>query len=169
LTPQKIKENREKGLCFNCDHKYSQGNRCSEKKLLYIEGPNEEEEEEPILESDKDLYDESHDSQPIISCHALFGFSAPQTFKVVGFLKKKKVTVLIESGSTHNFIKKKLATHLNYFIYPAQEFQVLITIGGTISYSRNFHSIKISMGYYHLDSPMYAISMGVADIVLGVQ
>jgi hypothetical protein len=90
LTPQQIEENTTKGLCSNCDSKYSQGHQCSEKKLFYIEGPNGEEEEEPILEGDKDLDDESHDSQTIISCHALFGFSAPQTLKVVGFLKKQK-------------------------------------------------------------------------------
>jgi hypothetical protein len=110
-----------------------------------------------------------HDSQPIISCHALSGFSAPQTFKVVGFLKKQKVKVLIDSGSTHNFINKKLATRLNCFIYPAPGFQVLIADGGTISCSGKCHSIKISMGDYQLDTPMYVISMGVADIILGVQ
>jgi hypothetical protein len=87
----------------------------------------------------------------------------------VGFLKKQKVTVLINSGSTHNFINKKLATHLNCFVYLALEFQVLIVDGGTVSCSRKFHSIKLSMGYYQLDTPMYAISMGAADIVLGVQ
>ena len=90
--------------------------------MFYIEGPNEEEEEEPILEDERESNEESDDSQPIISCHALSGFSVPQTLKVVGFLKKQKVTVLIDSGSTHNFINKKLATRLNCFIYLAPEF-----------------------------------------------
>ena len=118
--------------------------------MFYIEGPSEEEEDEPISEEDKELGEESHDSQPIISFHALSGFTAPQTLKVVGFLKKQKVTVLIDSGSTHNFINKKLATRLNCFIYPAPEFQVLIADGGTISCLGNFHSIKLSMGDYQL-------------------
>ena len=48
LTPQQIAEKREKGLCFNCDRKYSRGHKCNEKKLFYIEGPSEEEEDEPI-------------------------------------------------------------------------------------------------------------------------
>ena len=85
LTPQQIEEKREKGLCFNCDSKYSRGHKCSEKKLFYIEG---EEEDKPILEEDMESIEESHDSQPIISCHALLGFSAPKTLKVVDFLKK---------------------------------------------------------------------------------
>ena len=90
--------------------------------MFYIEGPSEEEKEEPILEEDRDSSEESYDSQPIISCHALSGFSTPQTLKVVGFLKKQKVTVLIDSSSTHNFINKKLATLLNCIIYITPEF-----------------------------------------------
>ena len=36
LTPQQMDERRAKGLCFNCDSKYSKGHKCSEKKLFYI-------------------------------------------------------------------------------------------------------------------------------------
>ena len=32
LTPQKLDERRAKGLCFNCDNKYSKGHKCNEKK-----------------------------------------------------------------------------------------------------------------------------------------
>jgi hypothetical protein len=38
-------EIREKGLCFNCDNKYSKGYKCSENKLFYI-GCEEEEDQE---------------------------------------------------------------------------------------------------------------------------
>ena len=55
--------------------------------MLYIEGPSEEEDGEPILEEDIELEEESHDSQPILYHHALLGFSARQILKVVGLLK----------------------------------------------------------------------------------
>ena len=90
--------------------------------MFYIEGPSEEEEDEPISKDDRESGEGSHDSQPIISCHALSSFSAPQTLKIVGFLKNQKVIVLIELGSTHNFINKKLETLLNCFIYLVPEF-----------------------------------------------
>ena len=32
LTPQLFEEIKEKGLCFNCDNKYSKGHKCGEKK-----------------------------------------------------------------------------------------------------------------------------------------
>ena len=37
LTPQQLDERREKGLCFNCDSKYSKGHKCTKKKLFYID------------------------------------------------------------------------------------------------------------------------------------
>ena len=43
LTPQQMDERREKGLCFNCDSKYSKGHKCGEKKLFYIDSEEDEE------------------------------------------------------------------------------------------------------------------------------
>ena len=37
LTPQQLEERRGKGLCFNCDNKYSKAHNYGEKKLFYIE------------------------------------------------------------------------------------------------------------------------------------
>jgi hypothetical protein len=49
-TPQQLEERKEKGVCFNCDNEYSKGHKCGEKKLLYIDCEEEEEqaqEQEP--------------------------------------------------------------------------------------------------------------------------
>ena len=43
--------------------------------------------------------------------------------------------MLIYYGSTHNFIRSKLAKALNRIIYPTLEFKVIITNGGTINFS----------------------------------
>ena len=37
LTPQKLEEKREKGLCYSCDSKYTKGHKCAKKKLFYID------------------------------------------------------------------------------------------------------------------------------------
>jgi hypothetical protein len=76
---------------------------------------------------------------------------------------------LIDSGSTHNFINYKLAKDLNCFVYPTPEFQVMIADGGTINCLGKFHSIKLNMGEYFLDSSMISIQMGGVDVVLGFQ
>ena len=42
LTPQQLEEKIENGLCFNCDRKYTKGNKCAKKKLFYIDCKEEE-------------------------------------------------------------------------------------------------------------------------------
>jgi len=76
--------------------------------------------------------------------------------------------VLIDSGSTHNFINCKIAKDLNFFLHPAPECQVTVVSGRTINFSGKCHNIKLSMGEYLLTSPMFSIPMGGADVVLGV-
>jgi hypothetical protein len=44
---------KAKGLCFNCDNKYSKGHKCVEKKLFYIDCEEEEEQDqEPSQDED---------------------------------------------------------------------------------------------------------------------
>jgi len=45
----------------------------------------------------------------------------------------------------------------------------MVANGGTINCSGKCHNIKLSMGEYILNSPMFSILTGSADVVLGVQ
>jgi hypothetical protein len=131
-------------------------------------------EEEQEQEQEPSQYENVEDISfeeltPMISCNALDGINTPQTLKIKGYIKKKKVIVLIDYGSTHNFIHYKLAKSLNCFIYPAPEFQVMIANGGTINFSRKCHKINLTMGEYVMNIPMISIPMGGADVVLRVK
>eukprot|EP00253_Pinus_taeda_P002551 PITA_02551 len=106
---------------------------------------------------------------PTISCNALEGITTPQNLKIEGYIKKKKVIVLIDLGSTHNFIHCKIAKELNCFLYPAPECQVMVANGGTKNCSRKCNNIKLTMGEYVLNSPMLSIPMGSVDVVVEVQ
>ena len=92
-----------------------------------------------------------------ISCNALVGITMPQTLKIEGHIKNKKVIVFIDSGSTHNFIHCKVAKELNCFLYPAPECQLIVANGGTINFSGKCH--KLAMGEYVLNSPMLSNRM----------
>jgi hypothetical protein len=107
LTPQQLEERKEKGLCFNCDIKYSKGLKCGENKLFYIDCEEEEEQEQEPSQDENVEAISSEELTPTISCNALVGIRTPQTLKIEGYIKNKKVIVLIDSGSTHNFIHYK--------------------------------------------------------------
>eukprot|EP00253_Pinus_taeda_P023196 PITA_23196 len=107
LTPQQLEEKREKRFCYSCDNKYTKGHKCAENKLFYIDCEEEEEKEKESSKEEDILLEQSLDKEEMnstISCNALARFTTPQTIKIEGQIKKKKVIVLIDSGSTHNFI-----------------------------------------------------------------
>ena len=105
---------------------------------------------------------------PTISCNALAGITT-QNLNIEGHIKKKKVIVFIDSGSTHNFIHCKVAKELDCFLHPAPECQVMVGNGGTINFFGKCHNINLTMGECVLNSPMLSIPMGGVDVVLGVQ
>lgn len=60
----------------------------------------------------------SPDSPPVISLHALQGQAAPSMLRLPGQIKGKSLTVLVDSGSTHNFLQTRVAKHLGLQITP---------------------------------------------------
>ena len=166
------KKNEKQGFFYSCDNKYTKGHKCVEKKLFYIDCE-EEEENEKETSKEEDIHQEptleEEEMSPTISCNALVGITTPQTLKIEGHIKKKKVIVLIDSGSTHNFFHCKIAKELKFFLCPTPECQVMVANGGTIKCSGKSHNIKITMGEYVLNSPILSIPMGGADVVLGLQ
>ena len=79
------------------------------------------------------VHTSSHDDHLEISLHALAGITTPQTMRVKGFFKKIPLTILIDSGSTHNFIDPQIARQDDYFVHPCSMFEVMIANGGTLT------------------------------------
>ena len=126
----------------------------------------------PLEEPEKVEEDNKKDNvpdEPVISLHALAGISSPQTLKIRVFIKHLPIVVLIDSGSTHNFIHQKVAEAVHCFVRVVSNFQVQIADGGTMKCEGHYENVKLQMGDYQLKTHMFAIHMGGCDIVLGVE
>eukprot|EP00253_Pinus_taeda_P016470 PITA_16470 len=130
-------------------------------------------EEDPPLEEpeavEEDNQKDNVPDEPVISLYALAGISSPQTLQIRGFIKHRPVVVLIDSGSTHNFIHQKVTEVVHYFVRAVSNFQVQITDGGIMKCEGRCEIVKLQMGDYQLKTHMFAIHMGGCDIVLGVE
>ena len=47
--------------------------------------------------------------EPVISLNSLTRFFSPQTLKLIGYINHRKVIILVDCGSTHNFIHRRIA------------------------------------------------------------
>jgi hypothetical protein len=174
LTRDEMVECQLKGLCYNCDKKYFLGHKCKEKNIFMAisEEISEEDEETPSMYKSPESTDITPPSdppevEPVISLNALTGFSTPQTLKLIGYIKHRKVIILVDSGSTHNFIHYCIAQETHCYIHAVNNFQIMIANGGSMKCGGHCENVHLQIGDYHLKSHMFAIDMGGCDIVLG--
>jgi hypothetical protein len=126
-------ERQLKGLYYNCDDKYFPGHKCKEQNIFMAvtEDIFEEDVVVPLVEelpppSDITPPFDPPDVDPMISLNALTGLSAAQTLKLFGYIKNKKFIILVDSGSTHNFIHRHIAQEVNCYICAVNNFQIMI-------------------------------------------
>jgi hypothetical protein len=174
LTRAEMVECQLKGLCYNCDEKYFPGHKCKEQNIFIAisEEISEEDEETPSVSESPESTDITPPSnppevEPLISLNAFTSFFAPQTLKLIDYIKHRKVIIVVDSGNTHNFIHCRIAQEIHCYIHPINNFQIMIANGGSMKCGGRCENFHLQIGDYHLKSHMFAINMGGCDIVLG--
>jgi hypothetical protein len=139
LTRAEMVEHQLKCLFYNCDDKYFLGHKCKEKKLFMAisEDISEEDIEIPLVYKSPETLDiippsNPPEVEPFISFNALTSFSTPQTLKQIGYIKNRKVIIVVDSGSSHNFIDRRIAQETHFYIHAVNNFQIMITNGGSM-------------------------------------
>ncbi|XP_026399186.1 uncharacterized protein LOC113295041 [Papaver somniferum] len=135
LSLEEQREKRDKGLCFNCDQLYVPGHLCAKPRLLIMDmAPNNDDnsndyyEEEVMDDTTINTADVNKESE--ISLHSLMGSSFPKTMRLTGYIKGEPLTVLIDSGSTHNFLHPYIATKHGFSTKPSgTALNVMVVLG----------------------------------------
>jgi len=160
LSWDEMQKRRAQGLCFNCEEKFTPGHRCNGPQLLLLEGCCEYPEGDDI--------ESSLDFQPEISLHALSGWTAYKTMRVMAKIGPYEMVVLIDSGSTHNFISEKVANMLQLPVVPTESFNVRVVNGGPLKCQGRFENVHISLQGIPFVLTLYALPLVGLDLVLGV-
>jgi hypothetical protein len=176
LTWIEMVERQLKGLCYNCDEKYFPGHKCKEQNIFMAisKDVSEEDVEALVVVESPEPIDMTQPFDPlkvelIISMNSLTGFSAPQTLKLIGYIKHRKVIILVDSGSSHNFLHHHIAKETNCYIREVNNFQIMIANGESMKCGRRCENVHLQIGQNHMKSHMFSIDMGGCDIVLGFE
>lgn len=151
-------ERRKRGLCYSCDSKWHQGHVCATPKLFFIERINEEEIPTADQPTEPDPGDFFLEEFPEISLNAISGTPTPKTMRIVGYIKHHKVVILIDSGSTHNFLDESIARILGIH----SNRQELTSLGQS-------RGTKIKMQGHIFSLDRYLFSLAGCEVVLGIQ
>ena len=109
------------------------------------------------------------DVVPEISFHAMTGTEHPQTMRVIGQIKNKKVTLLIDGGSTHNFIDEAIVSKLALPVNREKKFQVMVANREKIDCVGQCRALTINIEGYPVLADFYILPVAACQLVLGVQ
>jgi len=165
ITGQEAKERREKGLCFYCDERYVPGHRCSWPQMFMMVDVQQKEEGEDL---DMEIVEPEEDI-PEISFHALVGTNHPQTFRVIGKAGNTQVTILIDGGSTHNFINQSTATKLGLLVIHGKTIQVTVGNKETIECTGRCLGLALSIQGIIVRADFFVLPVAACQVILGVQ
>ena len=142
LYEKKIsKERSARGLYY--DEKWSMEHRCKQGQLLMIE-PIGEEPKAKNVDSDHEGINSNEDVGPTIyTMHALADYSNPQTMEVGETLEHQPVIVLIDTGSTNNFMDSETIDRLAHHIEDYDRFEVKIVDGRIFTCDSKGSKIKL--------------------------
>ena len=138
LTPKQLEEKRLQNQCYWCEEKFVPGHRCKNRQLYMITVQDEEQDmildDEKELDGGKDRGTEREEQvlstgNPYLSLHALEGTFNYQTMRINGSVRKKMLSVLIDTDSIHNFISYGVAFRLGCILETVPVLKVLAANG----------------------------------------
>ncbi|KAH9667504.1 hypothetical protein KPL70_021062 [Citrus sinensis] len=167
LTPTELGEKRDKGLCYNCDQKYSATHRCRSKFLLLI--GTDDEDDEPSEDAFSHAQPDEVVTADISSLNALAGQTNPRSLRVLGTVASYQFQVLIDSGSTHNFLKPPLAKRLGLSVQAIPPFRVYISNGDFLTCRFLCPKVPINMQGHEFLLDFFLLPIEGPDAVLRIQ
>jgi hypothetical protein len=171
LTQAQMDDRRRKGLCFNCDAKYSSGHVCTAPKLFVLEAleGGQEEISQETVQKDEDPGEFFLEEFLEISLNAIVGSPSPKTMRIIGFLRYHRVTVLIDSGSTHNFVDVELVSLLGLQLVQHKGVEVRVANGQLVPSPGKCQAVNLKLQDFSFSTEFFVLPLAGCQVVLGVK
>ena len=165
LTPTQMDERRKRGLCYNCDEKWGVGHKCKNAKLFLLEGIElacgvqygvQITELEEEMESEVATKAVSQEEEVEITLYTLTRTPTPGTMRVRGKVHGSGLVILIDIGSTHNFVDASLVSGL----------QLRIDVSRVLGFCSN---VTMCIQRVKFCIQFHVLALGGCDAVLGTQ
>ncbi|VFQ65802.1 unnamed protein product [Cuscuta campestris] len=104
-----------------------------------------------------------------ISFNAILGRPTTTTMKLLGSISSKEVLLLVDSGSTHNFISDSVVRDLNLPTLSIPTFGVQIGDGSVVRCNQICKGIEVMISGLKITQDFYPFSLVGSDLVLGIK
>ena len=126
--------------------------------------------DEQLIEDDlTDPHPDEDIPGDISSLNALMGHSYARALRLEGVFGDHRFHVLIDSGSTHNFIKPTIVEQLQLPVSGTPRFRVFIGNGDFLLCTQRYSSVPIALQGYKFTIDLFVLPIEGPDVVLGIQ
>ena len=154
---------KKKRLCYYCNEKYEPDHKCKRKQIFLLDG--DESEEKATCEVENDIKEDDL----VVSLNAISGSTSHQTMRIRGNIKRKALTILIDSGSTHNFLDPIVAKRTGCLIQTTNPLKVAVADGTKITSDAICRQLTWNMQEKEFQADLRLIPLVGCNMVLGIQ
>lgn len=104
-----------------------------------------------------------------LSLDSMIGFDAPRTLKIWGNIGDREVTILVDSGASHNFIAYEVVKELNLLIEGQTGFAMMVGNRQRIMGQGVCRRVTVAVQGVMITQDFFPFELGGTDMVLGVQ
>jgi len=108
-------------------------------------------------------------TEPQISVYALTGVAGFKTMRITGYHKTRPLHILIDSGSTHNFLDSQMAQKYGCIIETIAPLNVVVADGSKITKSSVVKNFSWTIQHTTFTADMLLLPLGCCDLVLGIE
>jgi hypothetical protein len=128
-----------------------------------MEDNGEGSEEEGATDLDPNTYN------PHISLNALEGVTGLNTLRVIGKIEKQPIVILIDSGSTHNFISNHVADRLHCNLTNIKALTVQLADGAIMACTSVCSNFQWSIQGVDFVTDVFTLDLKNCDMIFGIQ
>ena len=177
LTREERDDGRKRGLCMWCGDKYTREHSCV-KSQLYQLLTEETVAKEAEMEEFADCMDtmeepgmngEESGTLHAISLHAVVGTEDQQTMCMKGRVKNQSLVILVDSGSSHNFMNQAMVKRLNCEVQTIAGLNITVANGEIMKTQGMCRGVVLEVQGFKQVIDFFILPLQGCDVVLGIQ
>lgn len=157
---------RSKGLCQFCAERWTKEHKCADNIHLNVV-----QELMAIFQSDEDEDSDTGEAPQIymtLSVAALSGLPAPRTLCLSGDIQSHKISILVDSGSSHSFICSSVASKLQGVSSLQSPLSVKVANGQKLSCSTHIVNAAWYVDGFDFHTDLKVLQLSAYDMILGM-
>lgn len=157
-----------KGLCYKCDGKWHRGHRCENILLMFLDD-DDNSDDHATAKEDKSEELRIVVGADIFSLNSMAGTSTPRSLRFTEVIKGTPVVVLVDGGSSHNFIHPDVVEKLKIEVDTVPLFCVYVGNGESLQCSQCCRNLPLELQKHTFHIDMYVLPIHGPEAVLGIQ